>query len=109
MTALVQYSKKLEPLPERYRDVDRSGFGAQLDCARQLYRVVAAQRPPLDQLTHGLHERAADLDDAGQRTLVDHRIIQDAIVLGPLRSAHHHIEGDASLGHRVLEHMKVLM
>jgi cysteine desulfuration protein SufE len=26
MTALVQYSKKLEPLPERYRDVDRSGF-----------------------------------------------------------------------------------
>lgn len=26
MTALVQYSKKLEPLPERYRDVDRASF-----------------------------------------------------------------------------------
>ena len=26
MTALVQYSKKLEPLPERYRDVDRGAF-----------------------------------------------------------------------------------
>jgi len=26
MTALVQYSKKLEPLPERYRDVDRGEF-----------------------------------------------------------------------------------
>jgi cysteine desulfuration protein SufE len=26
MQALVQYSKKLEPLPERYNDVDRTGF-----------------------------------------------------------------------------------
>ena len=26
MTALVQYSKKLEPLPERFRDIDRAGF-----------------------------------------------------------------------------------
>lgn len=26
MQALVQYSKKLEPLPERYRDIDRSAF-----------------------------------------------------------------------------------
>ena len=26
MTALVQYSRKLEPLPERYRDVDRGSF-----------------------------------------------------------------------------------
>ena len=26
MAALVQYSKKLEPLPERYRDVDRTAF-----------------------------------------------------------------------------------
>ena len=26
MTALVQYSKKLEPLPERFRDLDRADF-----------------------------------------------------------------------------------
>ena len=26
MQALVQYSKKLEPLPERFRDLDLSGF-----------------------------------------------------------------------------------
>jgi cysteine desulfuration protein SufE len=26
MTALVQYSKKLEPLPERFRELDRAGF-----------------------------------------------------------------------------------
>ncbi|MBA3466504.1 MAG: SufE family protein, partial [Gemmatimonadaceae bacterium] len=26
MQALVQYSKKLEPLPERYRDIDRGAF-----------------------------------------------------------------------------------
>jgi cysteine desulfuration protein SufE len=26
MQALVQYAKKLEPLPERFRDLDRSGF-----------------------------------------------------------------------------------
>lgn len=26
MQALVQYSKKLEPLPERFRDLDRAGF-----------------------------------------------------------------------------------
>jgi cysteine desulfuration protein SufE len=26
MQALVQYSRKLEPLPERYKDIDRTGF-----------------------------------------------------------------------------------
>jgi cysteine desulfuration protein SufE len=26
MTALVQYSRKLEPLPERFRELDRTGF-----------------------------------------------------------------------------------